>query len=171
MGAGVKSSSICCYVGARPFLDVRIDFWRFCHHGSWHLEISGNPGLSDRAEKCMNHEESQLTVTQQDGVSLVCFREASVLDAYHVGQVSKDLYALIEKQGLRKLVLDLSSIKMLSSQTLGVLLNMRQKLDQLGGKMVLSGIDPRLYRVFKITHLKDLFEFYETNEEAIASFQ
>jgi len=151
-------------------LNVRIDFWRFSHNESWYLEISGIPGPTGRAEKRMN-EESQLTVTQQDGVSLVNFREASVLDAYHVGLVSKDLYALIEKQGLRKLVLDLSSIKMLSSQTLGVLLNMRQKLDQLGGKMVLSGIDPRLYRVFKITHLKDLFEFYETNEEAIASFQ
>ncbi len=116
-------------------------------------------------------EESQLTVTQHDEVSLIGFSEATVLDAYHVGQVSKELYALIEKQGLRKMILDLSSIKMLSSQTLGVFLSMRQKLDQVGGKMVLSGIDPRLYRVFKITHLKDLFEFYETSQAAIQSFK
>jgi anti-sigma B factor antagonist len=112
-------------------------------------------------------EESQLNIEQHEGVSLICFTEATVLDAYHVGQISKELYALIEQQGLRKMVLDLSSIKMLSSQTLGVFLNMRQKLDQLGGKLVFSGIDPRLYRVFKITHLKDLFEFYEDNEAAI----
>jgi anti-sigma B factor antagonist len=121
-------------------------------------------------EKSMT-EESQLTVTQHDEVSLIGFSEATVLDAYHVGQVSKELYALIEKQGLRKMILDLSSIKMLSSQTLGVFLSMRQKLDQVGGKMVLSGIDPRLYRVFKITHLKDLFEFYETSQAAIQSFK
>ena len=40
-----------------------------------------------------------------------------------------------------------------------------------GGKMVLSGIDPRLYRVFKITHLKDLFEFYENSQAAIQSLK
>ena len=115
-------------------------------------------------------EEAKLTVTQHDDVSVVDFCEATILDAYHVDQISKELYALVEVQKSRKIVLDLATIKMLSSQTLGVFLNMRKKLSELGGTMVFAGVDPRLYRVFKVTNLQALFEFFEDRDTAVQSF-
>ena len=39
-------------------------------------------------------------------------------------------------------------------EALSVLLTVRQKLEPLAGKIVISGINPALYRVFKITNLK-----------------
>ncbi|MBN1844346.1 MAG: STAS domain-containing protein [Sedimentisphaerales bacterium] len=116
-------------------------------------------------------EQTGLHVRQREDVSVVEFTEPMLLDAYHIQDSSKQLYALIEKHGLRRLVLDLSTIRMLSSQSLGVFLSMRQKLETCEGKMVLSGIDPRLSRVFKITNLQNVFEFYPDTDAAVESFQ
>ena len=112
-------------------------------------------------------EESQLIVEQVGEVSIVGFSEPTLLNAYNVNESAKELYNLIEKQGHRWIVLDLSTIKMLSSQTLGVFLNARHKLEKLGGKVVISGIDPKLSRVFKITNLESVFEFFADTSLAV----
>ena len=115
-------------------------------------------------------EQSRLLVTDHDGVSIIRFAEPTLLDAFHISEVGEQLVNLIEKDGLRKIVLDLASIKMLSSQALGVLLTLRQKLTDSDGKMVICGIDPRLYRVFKVTDLQSIFEFYNDVAAAVTSF-
>jgi anti-sigma B factor antagonist len=115
--------------------------------------------------------ESRLTLTQQDDITIVGFTDPVALDAYHVGEISKELYQLVDKMGLRKIVIDLATVKILSSQTLGVFLNLRQKLTPLNGKIVLSGIDPKLYRVFKVTQLDGAFEFFPDTPAALAAFR
>ena len=115
-------------------------------------------------------EQSRLVVTDQDGVSIIRFSEPTLLNAFHVTEVGEELVNLIEKGGLSKIVLDLASIKMLSSQALSVLLTLRQKLTDSEGKMVISGVDPRLYRVFKVTNLQSVFEFYNDADSAVKSF-
>lgn len=115
-------------------------------------------------------EQTSLAVSQQDEVTVVDFRDATILDAYHIDQISKELYALVEEQKATKIVVDLATIKMLSSQTLGVFLNMRKKLSDIEGKMVFAGVDPRLYRVFKVTNLQALFDFFEDRGKAVESF-
>jgi len=112
-------------------------------------------------------EKSYLDVTDENGVTVVAFKQPTMLDADHVSQVGEQLYRLIEKEHRHQIVLDLASIKMLSSRTLGVFLNMRKKLEQLHGKMVISGIDPSLYRVFKITKLDSLFQFCDNKSSAV----
>ena len=113
--------------------------------------------------------QSSLILSEQDGVTIVGFGNSVILDAYHIDEVSKELFKLIEADKRRYLVLDFSTIKMLSSQTLGVMLKMKSLLDKSGGKMVISGIDPRLYRVFKITDLQSVFEFHDNNQQATES--
>jgi anti-anti-sigma factor len=114
-------------------------------------------------------DESHLIISRQGPVTIVGFDESVILDTYHIDQVSKQLFGLIDDQNSRRIVLDFATIKMLSSQTLGVLIKMKRKLDELGGKMVISGIDPRLYRVFKVTNLQSIFEFFENNSAAVAA--
>ena len=114
-------------------------------------------------------EKKHLTITQEQGVTFVDFSDATILDAYHIDQVSKELYALTNDQSMQKIVLDLATIKMLSSQTLGVFLNMRKKLSETDRTIAFAGVDPRLYRVFKVTNLQSLFEFFEDRSAAITA--
>ena len=98
--------------------------------------------------------ESSLVLNKQGDITIIGFREPTLLDSYHISGIDTELSALI-KQGHHRIVLDLGTIKMISSQALGVLLTIRQKLEPFGGHIVISGIDPRLYRVFKITNLQN----------------
>ena len=116
-------------------------------------------------------DKSHLVVSEQDGVTVVGFSESVILDAYHIDGVSKELFALVDVGKRSQIILDFSTIKMISSQTLGVLLKMKNKLDEQNGKIVISGIDPRLYRVFKITNLQSIFEFFADSESAIKALQ
>jgi anti-sigma B factor antagonist len=124
------------------------------------IEFTGDYDMAD---------ESHLIINRQGPVTIVGFDQSVILDTYHIDQVSKQLFGLIDDQNSRRIILDFATIKMLSSQTLGVLIKMKRKLDELGGKMVISGIDPRLYRVFKVTNLQSIFEFFENNNAAITA--
>lgn len=114
-------------------------------------------------------EQSDLMLTRDKDVTIIQFREPTVLDVYHIDKISRELYALVEDEANRRLVMDFSQIKMLSSQTLSVLLKLRQNVQEVGGEIVISGINPGLYRVFKITNLQSVFEFFEDIDSAVAS--
>ena len=116
-------------------------------------------------------EKTYLNISDQDGVTVVRFDQALILDTYHIDEVSRQLFDLVEADNRCALVLDFSTIKMLSSQTLGVMLKMKKKLDEKDRKMVVSGIDPRLYRVFKVTNLQNIFEFFEDKDSAVKALR
>ena len=116
-------------------------------------------------------DPSHLVLTNEQGITVVGFASPTILNSYNITEISDQLFDLIDKQGHKLLVMDFSTIIILCSQTLGVLLKMRKKLDEVEGKMVICGIDPGLYRVFKITRLEDLFEFYEDKVAAVDSLR
>ena len=48
-----------------------------------------------------------------------------------------------------------------------MLLNMRTKLTEFNGEVIIIGINPQLHRVFKITNLDKIFRFFPDVESAI----
>jgi anti-sigma B factor antagonist len=71
----------------------------------------------------------------------------------------------------RKLVIDFSQVRFFSSQMLGLLVDLWRRMKDVGGSLTISGIDPQLTRVFRITHLDKLFNFYDNTESAVASLR
>jgi len=115
-------------------------------------------------------EESSLRMDTADGVTLVGFRDASILDMNTIQRVSRELYRLVEAGDRPSVVLDFSGVRFLSSQALGVLLTLRRKADAASVRVVLVGLRPELARVFRIANLDKLFVFFDTREAAIAHF-
>ena len=58
----------------------------------------------------------------------------------------------------------------MSSQALGVLLQLKKAMDPLKGQIVIAGIRPELYKVFKITNLHKLFIFHDDLDKALTEF-
>jgi anti-anti-sigma factor len=52
---------------------------------------------------------------------------------------------------------------------LGLLVDIWRRMKDRGGTLLISGINPQMTRVFRITHLDKLFEFYENTDAAVAS--
>jgi len=115
-------------------------------------------------------DEEQIVVQQIKDVTIATFHASRILDAAQVEEIGDELYALVDKKDRRKVVLDFTDVKFLSSSMLGVLLNLRGRADKVKGRVVLCGLKPDLHKVFKITKIDKLFDFFDTEAKALASF-
>jgi len=111
--------------------------------------------------------QTGLVISQVEGVTIVMFREAAILDMSAVEGISKDLYALVDQQAIRKIVLDFSTVRFLSSQMIGVLIKLQAKAAAIKGRVVLCGLQGELHKVFKITRLDKIMEFAPNEDEAM----
>ena len=78
--------------------------------------------------------------------------------------------ALIEAAGRAPsgaLVLDLSDIAYMGSSVLGLMVNVRQRVKDAGGRLVLCGLSERLLTIFRTCSLERLFVIRRSRDEAI----
>ena len=115
-------------------------------------------------------EAQDIVVQKYKDVTVVDFQNTSVLDSANIEALGRSLLDLVQKQDLRKIILDFSNVRFMSSQALGVLLQLKKATDAVKGRVVISGIRPELHKVFKITNLNKLFSFHEQLDAALAEF-
>lgn len=116
-------------------------------------------------------ESPSLQTDTADGVTVVSFRDATMLDATVIQGIARELYEVVEGGGADKVVLDFDNVRFLSSQTLGVMLTLRRKAEKAGVSTAVARVRPELVRVFEITNLSTLFGFFDSVEDAAASLK
>ena len=114
--------------------------------------------------------KSGLVISQIKDVTVVSFHDSSILDSGVIDTIANELYAIVDEQARRKVILDFHLVKFLSSQVIGVLIAMHNKSSDIGGKTIICGLKPELHKVFKITKLDKLLNFAPGEEEALNSF-
>ncbi len=114
--------------------------------------------------------DSSIIATDRGAATVVGFRDQAILDVLTIQQIARELYDLIGAAPNRNLILDFGNVRFLSSQALGVLLQLRRKADASGAKVVLCQLRPELARVFKITNLDKMFEFFDDLNKALKRF-
>ena len=115
-------------------------------------------------------EKPELLIQHLKNVTVVDFGDSTILNTMQVEGIAQQLYDLVDKLDRRQLVLDFSNVRFLSSQTLGVLLTLRKKLQPVKGRMVICGLRKQLHEVFRISKLDKLFEFRPDEEKALNLF-
>jgi len=111
--------------------------------------------------------EGELVVSKMYDATLVRFRKSSLLDALAVEAVAQELYELVDQQARRKILLDFSGVRLLSSSMLGVLVNLNKRAAGIGGKLVIVGLRPDLKKVFQITRLDKILAFADEESEGL----
>lgn len=114
------------------------------------------------------HNTEMLNVRAEDGIYIVSFRQTAIGGIEEVGSIAETLRDLVRDPGVGKVIIDFSTVSFFSSQMLGLLVDIWRRMKERGGTLLISGINPQLTRVFRITHLDKLFDFYETLESAIS---
>jgi anti-sigma B factor antagonist len=114
--------------------------------------------------------QSGLVITQIHDVTVVVFTAKTLLETAALQDVANELYALVEQQARRKVLLDFRQVRMLSSQVLGVLIALHKKSTDIGGRVIICGLRPELHKVFKITRLDHVLEFADDEREALRRF-
>ena len=114
--------------------------------------------------------DSRLLIQGIGDVTIVNFVDNSILDMAHIQKIADELYELVDVRDKRRMILDFQTVKFLSSQMLGVLLTLNKKIKALKGKLVFCALKPELRKVFQVTGLEKLFEFYPDETKAINAF-
>jgi anti-anti-sigma factor len=106
-------------------------------------------------------------ISLDNGAAVISFLATSISDTEGIAEAGEQIQGFIEKNQPKTLIVDFSQVKFFCSRVLGLLLELRNKLEIYGGEVVISSIDPKLHRVFTITNLDKVFRFFPDKEAAV----
>lgn len=112
-------------------------------------------------------EKWAVEITTQGAFVIVRFKSTNVSDVDAITGAAMQIKDFINEKQPGRLIFDFDGVKFFSSQVLGLLLDVRSRLKTYGAGMAVSGINPQLHRVFKITNLDKLFTFYPDLQAAL----
>ncbi len=110
--------------------------------------------------------KTSVEITSDKSAAIVAFKTASISNVEEITSASKQIKEFIEEKHPKEVIVDFEGVKFFSSAVLGLLLDIRAKLKTYDGEVVISAINPQLYRVFKITHLDRIFKFFPDKRDA-----
>jgi len=104
-----------------------------------------------------------------DEIVVYNFQGRQELDELNVDEVGRELLELLQRGD--KIVLDFSSVKLLTSTHLAKLIVLHKRVRCAGSQLRLCGLNPFVRQVFEVTQLDKIFPIYRDVTEARASFQ
>ncbi len=102
-------------------------------------------------------------------VIIVRFQLVEILHNDIVDLIDEQLSSLVEDEGRRLVVLDLTAVRKVSSAFLGRVVALHKRLLALQGRLVLCGLDPEVRRVFDLCQLSRLLHFCADEPAALAA--
>jgi len=112
-------------------------------------------------------EEVSMETKMEANVAVVAFKSPSITDVKAIGTATDKIRSFVEENQPGRLVFDFEQVKFFSSEVLGLLLDIRARLEPYSGKVVISAINPQLHRVFRITNLDKVFGFFPDKDSAV----
>jgi anti-sigma B factor antagonist len=115
-------------------------------------------------------DHRRVEISEVGEVTVVRFLDRKILDAANIQELGQELFALVEKESRRSLLLNFSNVEFLSSAALNKLIVLDKKVKAAGGVLKFSDLRPEIYDVFVITRLTQLFDIKPSEAEALAAF-
>ena len=109
----------------------------------------------------------EVEMSREGEIAVAAFKSGCISDVEGIVAAGKGIRDFIEDNDPKKLIFDFAEVKFFSSQVLGLLLDIRARLQKNDGEVAISAINPQLHRVFKITNLDKIFRFFEDRESAV----
>jgi anti-anti-sigma factor len=107
-------------------------------------------------------------VSSVDAVQVIRLELPQTLDSGEFDRINDALLTVIAQRPTAGWVLDLSPLEYAGSSVLGLLVNLRQRVKQAGGRLVLCGLSDLLLQIFRTCSLERLFVIRRSVDEAVA---
>lgn len=111
----------------------------------------------------------RISVEYAENATIVTFTDEKILEEKDVQALQESIMSVIEQAERINLILDFSNVRFLSSAVLGLLIRISKKIYERDGQLKLCSIDPKIYKIFKITRLTKIFDIYKDIESATES--
>lgn len=117
----------------------------------------------------MEPMKPNISVEYAEDIIVIAFTNEKILEEKDIKLLQESILSVIERAEQIKLILDFCNVQFLSSAVLGLLIRISKKIYELGGQLRLCNIDPKIYEIFKITRLTNVFEINPDRDSAIES--
>jgi anti-anti-sigma factor len=110
----------------------------------------------------------QLAFEQHGEVTIVRVREAKL-----TYPILSSFFSEVRQQvegGARKMVIDLAAVSYLDSASIGCLMDVHRLLQEKGGALRLSGLQPRVETMISMTGVHKIVPLHREEEDALAGF-
>lgn len=94
----------------------------------------------------------------------IVMREVHSMD---IPNLKEKLLDTIAEKGIKKLVVDLSDVRMITSSGIGIFFNINQSLDT---KLCFAAANLEVRKVLELTKVTSIIKLFPTVDEAVASF-
>lgn len=127
------------------------------------MSESSYPHPSDRRPPA-----ERVRVIPGPAVTVVELNLPEVLDSAEFDRLNDAVRSAVDADAARGWVLDLSGVTYMGSAVLGFLVNVRQRVRDGGGRLVLCGVSPRLGQTLRACSLERLLVVEPTRDAAVA---
>jgi len=108
-----------------------------------------------------------ISIENKDEISIV--RVNGEITFSTSGDLRKKLLELVDK-GSKKIILNIGGVDYIDSSGMATMVEILQKVKSKSGHLVLCKVKDKVKDILEMVKLKDLFEMFDTEEEAIESF-
>ena len=104
---------------------------------------------------------------EKEGVWIVRFVHSDLMEDETIDAIGEHLYDLIKRGGCRRLVLQFSVVRRVSSHMIGELVVLLKRMLTAGGCVVLCELVPELRDTFMLLRLDRIFTIRDAEEDAL----
>ena len=111
-------------------------------------------------------QTSCFTCTTDDESVVVTYHRNQLTDEDNIERMGEDLFALVEQEGRRAVILNLSLVRFVTSSVLGKWITLHRKLARQGGTLVLCHLQHDLHEILDESRLLTYFQWTKTIDDA-----
>jgi anti-anti-sigma factor len=89
------------------------------------------------------------------------------IDLHSSPDLRTEILSLLQQTSAKKLILNLSTVPYMDSSAIAVLVEALQRLRKVGGKVILTDLQPRVKGLLDIARLNSIFGVAANEEEAL----
>jgi anti-anti-sigma factor len=109
----------------------------------------------------MKPTQPKVKVEHGTDVTIGTFHMEAILDERHMRELEAELLAVVERNEAKRLMLNFEHVEFMSSAFLGLLVKVHKRVIEAGGTLQLYHLDPKIYKVFEITKLTNVFDIVQ----------
>jgi anti-anti-sigma factor len=113
---------------------------------------------------------SHIRLKDAHGITVVEVLEREIRHPGPAADFGFEVYGLVEREGHNRLLLDFTKNEYLCSTAFAVLVNLKKKVDEVGGQLKICGMSEEVLAGAHIIRLPELIEIYADERTALASF-
>ena len=106
----------------------------------------------------MEQDQPILDVEYGTDITIVTLNEEKILEEEQLRELQEYFKPIIKKNAEKTIILNFTNVKFMTSSFLGLLIRVHKNVSELGGRIELRNLDPRLRQIFEITQLTKIFD-------------